>query len=68
MNIVTSEHSIVVTLSVRNLLDLLAQATANHGSGHLIRSTPAGILRVIAEQDAQHYADRTPGYGSGLVR
>lgn len=54
-----------VSLSVRNLRDLLAQAEANGGHGSLVRTLPnGGTLAVRVEPNAVHYGNREPGPGS----
>lgn len=53
---------VTVTLSQRNLVDLLAQLQSK-GAGALHRMTDNGYLVVVAESDAAHYGDRTPGPG-----
>jgi len=67
MNVeVLDNGALNVTLSERNLLDLLAQLTRGE-SGLLMRVTSAGPLVISAQRDAAHYGDRRPGIGSGLL-
>lgn len=65
-----------VTLSERNLRDLLAQLASVSDEVKLGSRVPslvrydaeAGvILTVVAEHDDRHYANREAGPGSGLV-
>ncbi len=55
-----------VSLSERNLRDLLAQYDA-WGEAELHRMTDEGFLVVIVENDEKHYKGRLIGPGSGLL-
>lgn len=58
---------VVVSLSERNLMDLLIAVRAR-GGGAKFRVTEGGSLTVIGEPDARHYADRPDAlelYGIG---
>jgi len=64
--------AVYVTLSERNLRDLLAQfeddrmeGTAPHAD--LQRRVGNIFLRVDVQGDEAHYGGRTPGIGSGLI-
>ena len=57
MNLETPDFTTVVTLSKRNLLELL-----DHLDGEsIVRLTPGGLLVVRSESDAVHYRERVPG-------
>jgi hypothetical protein len=57
------DYTIVgVTLSQRNLIDLLAQVE-RAGSGHIQRSHDKVVTTVSAETNAAHYRDRDPSPG-----
>ena len=47
-----------VTLSRRNLTDLLAALESNPSDAVLVRQTPQAALYVQAEENAAHYAER----------
>ncbi len=55
-----------VSLSQRNLYDLLAQVE-RYGEAELHRMTEEGWLVIIVQTDTAHYQGREPGAGSGLV-
>ena len=61
---------VAVTLSVKNLLALLAEATANNGHAGLVRDTASGFLAIHVEPDADHYAARAehPALRGKLLR
>lgn len=71
MKLIINGRHAHVTLSVRNLMDLLAQAQSEvtPGYGTLVRGSSAddNVLSVNIEPDGVHYADRDPGEGSGLL-
>lgn len=55
--------AIVVTLSRRNLVDLLAQLEKN-GHGSIARLCADGVYcTVTVEENELHYGDRKPGPG-----
>jgi hypothetical protein len=60
------DGGVLVTLSRRNLADLVAQAE-KFGEAELHRMTPKGFFRIVVESNEAHYVGRTPGYGSGLA-
>lgn len=54
--------NVFVTLSRRNLLTLLHKLDKPGSARELMLFSPIyGALSVKAEEDAEHYADRTPG-------
>lgn len=71
MNVDLSDGPVYVTLSRRNLLELLAELddVRDHGARYvptLIRRVPLGAedgiyLVVEAQEDDVHYGDRVPG-------
>ena len=58
-----------VTLSVKNLLDLTAQAIANRPGGPVLHRAQDDLinLTVGVQPNDEHYEDRVAGPGSGLV-
>lgn len=68
MNIINLDGAVHVTLSERNLKDLLASLEVSDSARRtLFRSTPKGVLYVTAEDDIDHYTDRDAGPGLGFV-
>jgi hypothetical protein len=67
MKVTATNNVTVVTLSTKNLLDLLAQVVEGRDSVSLVRQYEAGVLYVTVEPNDVHYADRAAGPGSGLV-
>lgn len=67
MNIISLDGGVHVTLSERNLRELLsAVALLRDPEGHqpmLYRMTECGMLWVTAETDEQHYEARRAGPG-----
>jgi hypothetical protein len=66
MNITIHDSIVNVTLSRRNLLDLLVALTLDEPgkTPRLVRTTPTGLtLYVTAEADQEHYNGRTAGPG-----
>lgn len=54
-----------IALSRRNLLTLLAQLDANRDPKLLQRYDDSGlVITAVAEEDAEHYGEREPGYPS----
>lgn len=69
---VSAEVNVFVTLSERNLRDLLAQFEDTRYVGvaptaDLHRRCGDRMLHIQVTGDAAHYADREPGRGSGLM-
>lgn len=60
--ITNAPQAIVVTLSRRNLVDLLAQLEKN-GHGSIARNCNGTYCTVTAEQNELHYGKRKPGPG-----
>lgn len=57
------DGAIFVTLSERNVRDLLAQFEAGDPDAGLHRWTENGMLSVGIESNEKHYGDRKPGPG-----
>lgn len=65
MNAKLTDANVTVTLSLRNVHDML-RAFERGNDSTLIRTTEAGItLRVSIESNEKHYAERRPGPGIG---
>ena len=61
-------HAVVVKLSQKNLLDLMAQSLEGRDYPTLTRVTEMGPrVTVIVEPNDVHYEKRIAGPGSGLV-
>ncbi len=61
------DGGIYVSLSERNLRDLVAQYELNDYAS-LHRNVGGALLHIRVEEDAKHYGDdRVPGPGSGLA-
>jgi hypothetical protein len=60
---VVIDGGIYVTLSERNVRDLLAQYEAGDPDAGLHRWTENGLISVGIQSDEVHYKDRKPGPG-----
>jgi hypothetical protein len=61
------DGGVYVTLSERNVRDLLAQFEAGDSDAGLHRWTENGLLSVGIQADDAHYGNRKPGPGSGRI-
>ena len=60
---IADSGTVVVSLSRRNLVDLLASLEASPEGARLVRMTGETLLFVLAEEDEKHYKGRTAGPG-----
>ena len=63
MNIASLDGSVAVTVSRRNLEQLLASLDQELAGTTIVRNTKKGVLSITAEEDDVHYDLREEGPG-----